>query len=270
MRRVTRRTWISITGATVSAAAFSPLRAQGIELPAASAAGLRRPGGEPYLRDGGPSDTRTRVTRDLILIEGALFTFDELLAAKDWTGAQQRIDSATSEAREKVEPYMRGQGVKPFTPLIAELVRALDRRDLKALSDLRRKLGDKLVEADRAFRKFRVPYHQFALRAAIEALKVGAKGYDAAFDNGVLVQSADYQEGRGVLRAVERALAEIKTDLTRVDAAATARLVAAVAALRPAWPALEPARAPPVATDALLTLVEAVDEAATPFWKALL
>jgi hypothetical protein len=223
-------------------------------------------GGEPYLRDGGPSDSRTRVTRDLILFDGCLRVFDELLAAQAWPEARQRIDDATLDYREKLEPYMKGQSVKPFTPLVESMSRVLLARNGAAARRGREAIQARLVEADRALRKFRLPYHQFGLRGAIEALKVAAKSYASAYAVPDQPETADYQDGRGAFAAVRATVALVADDLRRIDPEAAERVLAGLGGLEPVWPTLAAPPSPPLSPDAVDALVEAIETAAAAFW----
>jgi hypothetical protein len=260
MRRLTRRSWIAVGVAVIGDAVAAEVRSQGTAVPRIGT------GGEPYLRDGGPSDTRTLVTRDLILLDGCLRVFDERVAANDWAGARQRIDDATLEHRESVEPYMKGQGIKPFTPLIEEMIRAIERREARSVRAVRARLQTRHDEADRALRKFRVPFHQFALRGSIEALKVAAKGYAAAYEAGDDPQTTDYLDGRGAFAAVAATIHQIRTELERLDPLAAAKVDAALASLKPVWSATVPPKGPVVPAETVDALVEVLDTAAIPFW----
>jgi hypothetical protein len=264
MRRMTRRTWIGIGVAVAGEATIGAAFAQA---PSGTRAEPRTgTGGEPYLRDGGPSDSRTRITRDLILFDGCLRVFDELVAEKAWIEARQRIDDATLDYREKLEPYMKGQGVKPFTPLVEEAARAVTQRDGAAVKRARDKLQARFNEADRALRKFRLPYHQFGLRGGIEALKVASKSYASAFAMPNQPEPADYQDGRGAFAAATATASLVVNDLRRIDPAATERVFAALDGLKPVWPTLAAPLPPPLLPDAVEALVEAVEIAAKPFW----
>jgi hypothetical protein len=265
MRRMTRRTWISIGVAVASEATASAVFAQ---VPGSASAEPRTgTGGEPYLRDGGPSDSRTRITRDLILFDGCLRVFDELVASRSWSAARQRVDDATLEYRDKLEPYMKGQGVRPFTPLVEEAVRAVAVRDGAAGKRASEKLQARAMEADQVLRKFRRPYHQFGLRGGIEALKVASKSYASAFATPNQPEPADYQDGRGAFMAASASLALVANDLRRIDPNAAERVFAALDRLKPVWPTLAVPSSPPLAPDAVEALVEAVETAATPFWS---
>jgi hypothetical protein len=263
MRRLTRRTWIGVGVGVLGEAALTRLRAQ----PATTAPAAT--GGEPYRRDGGPSDTRVRLTRDLLLMEGHAVVFDALIAAKDWAAARQRVDDATLELRERLEPYMKGQGIKPFAPIVATALAAIDARDPTAARAANSALQSRIAEADRAFSKFRRPDHAFVVRALVEALKVAGKSYDAAVDNGVIAQAADYRDGRGIFVAVERRRAALNADLSRADAAAAARLAASIEPLRRAWPSAAPPATPPLLPADVLAFVEAVEAAAEPLFPKI-
>jgi hypothetical protein len=270
LRIVTRRTWIAagIAFGTASVANHGPA---GGQTAPADQSGVAPPravgqGGEPYRRDGGPSDTRVRVARDLLMLEGHVCIFDELFAAQEWDAARRRIDDATLELREKIEPYMKGQSVKPFTPLIAELLGRLEKHDTAGVRRMRSARQTRIGDAERAFCKYLIPYHQFALRALIESLKVAAKSYDAAVDGDAVVQAADYQDGRGIVVVAERKLAAILFDMRRIDSAAAELIATNLSAMKAAWPSVTPPTRIAVTPLDISNLVEIIDEAATPFW----
>jgi hypothetical protein len=270
MRRITRRTWIGIGVAIAGDATLPAVFAQTAAdnaLNGTSNSPRAATGGEPYLRDGGPSDSRTRITRDLILFDGCLRVFDELVAAKMWTEAHKRIDDATLELREKVEPYMKGQAVKPFTPLVDDMTRVLRTRDGAAVKRARDKLKSRLLEADRVLRKFRLPYHQFALRGSIEALKVASKSYASAYGTPNQPEQADYQDGRGAFAAASATATLVSAELRRIDPIAAERVFAAFESLKPVWPTLIPPSSPPVLLDSVDLLMEAVETAASRYWS---
>ena len=88
--------------------------------PRADAAGeAGKPSGETYLRDGGPSDTRVRLSRDLILLHGYALAADASVAVGDWAAATSHILTSTEELRAKLEPYMKGQAARFAWPRAA-------------------------------------------------------------------------------------------------------------------------------------------------------
>lgn len=258
MRRVTRRTWIGLGAAVMGQATLSHVSAQSTSVP-------RRQGGEPYLQDGGPSDSRVRVTRDLILLEGQINVFTQRFAAGDFSGAVKHLDDVTLDLRERIEPYMQGQGMQNFSTTIIGIVRALQQRDLRMVTAGQKVLAARVGEADRLFRKFMLPFHHFALRAAIEASKVALKSYASAIDDTGVLLLDEYQEGWGVLTVVDQRLERLRADLVRLDAESAKRMFGALADLKSAWPTPQPPRAPVMPAETVAGHVETLEIAAQPF-----
>lgn len=206
--------------------------------PRADAAGeAGKPSGETYLRDGGPSDTRVRLSRDLILLHGYALAADASVTVGDWAAATAHILASTEELRTKLEPYMKGQGVRPFAPEMARLTTAIERKDAALYAQARVDLDAHMARAGAAIKKFQVPYHRFILRAAIEALKAASSAYDAAVSDGRIADAVEYRDSRGFARAAGQAIVSIRGDLDRVDAAAALRIDQQLAALGATWPA---------------------------------
>jgi hypothetical protein len=193
-------------------------------------------GGETYLRDGGPSDTRTRFTRDLILLHGHALIADELVAIGDWSGALAHVTTSTEELRAYLETYMRGQGVAPFSGAVENLTAAIARQDAKAYAAARNAYETHADLAARAMRKFQTPYHRFAVRAAVEALKAASSAYAASLSDGKIADRAEYQDARGFGLVACAAIKGLNTDLSKIDADHTRQIQAACTGLNAAWP----------------------------------
>lgn len=281
MRRVIRKIWLGVGSATLASAPVTHAagvvppypRTEQAAAPHVVLVGKDHPpgtagaqGGETYLRDGGPSDTRVRVLRDLLLIEGHFRIVDELVAAGRFDEAVKRMGEMTLEAREKVEPYMKGQGVKPFTPLVAETQTALSKSNLQAFKAGRKKLDERIVQARAAFKKFQTPHYRFALRGIVETLKAAASSYDASVQGGLIVSASEYQDGRGYVLAAELALSRIETGLTAIDAGALREIKTALIELKRAWPSLAPPTSITMSADGPTVLAARIEELAEPFW----
>ena len=264
--RVTRKIWIGIGAATIAHAGSDRVAAQ----PPLSAASQAAPdallhrvgkdhppgqagatGGETYLRDGGASDTRTRFSRDLMLVQGHALIADELAAVGQWPAARAHLTTSTEELRAYLEPYMRGQGLAPFTAIVEKLSAAAARSDRPSYAAARRDLDGHMAAADTAIRKFQLPQHRFQLRAAIEVLKAASSAYDASVGDGRIADPVEYRDGRGYLLAAEKAIVAIEADLAKTDAAQVRQIKLTLGELKRAWPAT-------VAPSAIVMSVEGV------------
>ena len=92
MAKLTRKVWIGIGAVTIASAplvASAQDRSHSGHQPANSqepgvAGATATEGGEAYLSDGGPKDTRIRFYRDIALMRGHLLVGDQLIAKGLW------------------------------------------------------------------------------------------------------------------------------------------------------------------------------------------
>src|SRR5688572_26100656 len=97
MAKLTRKLWVGIGVATLAGAASGTRdvgaqdhKAHGASVPAqgeGTAAAKPGEGGEAYLTDGGPKDTRIRFFRDIELMRGHLLVGQELIDLELWDEA---------------------------------------------------------------------------------------------------------------------------------------------------------------------------------------
>src|SRR5215475_14404613 len=128
MARLTHKLWVGIgcvviTGAPGGAAAQAGHPAAGT--PAAlQARAMHAPddGGEAYLNDGGPTDTRIRFYRDIELMRGHLLVGGQLIGMELWDEALPHFLHPTEELYGLIEKYIKLHNITPFE------------RDLKALA----------------------------------------------------------------------------------------------------------------------------------------
>jgi hypothetical protein len=222
-------------------------------------------GGETYLRDGGPSDTRTRFARDLILLRGHALIADELVAVGDWSAALAHVKTSTEELRAYLETYMRGQGVAPFSAAVDKLTAAIDQKDAKAYAAARNTYDMHADLAAHAVRKFQTPYHRFAVRAAVEALKAASSAYAASLSDGKINDTAEYQDARGFGLAASAALELLNTDLLKIDPDRTRQIQAACSQLNAAWPTTAAPAAIILSPEDVAALISRIEDLALVF-----
>ncbi len=244
MRQINRRIWTGIGAATlVSAASALPAvgdspKTSGKGEPASAASPGR--GGETYLSDGGPSDTRVRYIRDLTLFVGQVIIAHELVTSGQWDDALSHLIEQTADVRDAMLPYLQRHGLTPFAADLAALADAIEARDADAFGRARVILDTKLQAASALVKRFSTPHHRFALRGLVETAKAASSAYEAALDADSVSNFAEYREGRGYVAAARLQLAEIHSELAAVDQTKARMIAAEFEALASAWPTLKP------------------------------
>src|SRR5215510_3062224 len=132
MGKLTRKLWVGIGAATIVGSGFAgagaaqdhkghaSARATDAEHGAASS--TPADGGEAYLRDGGPRDTRIRFYRDIELVRGHLLIGQQLIELGLWDEALPHFLHPTEELYGAMEKYIKLHEMPPF------------RRELQALA----------------------------------------------------------------------------------------------------------------------------------------
>jgi hypothetical protein len=280
MTRV-RKIWIGVgvgvaaVGPALGAAAFSPPLVRNdkhvIAAQHAPKDHSRSPngavGGETYLRDGGISDTRTRFSRDMILLHGHALIADEAVKAGDWSTALAHLTTSSEELRSKVEPYMRGQGVASFAAVVAALTKAIEAKDRRKYVDARRAYDAHAERASLAIKKFQTPFLRFQVRAIVEALKVASGAYDAAVKGRSVSDAAEYRDSRGFLLAAERALLAIEPDLAKAEPLHLRDIKKHLIELKTAWPTYTPPKVIIMNADGVALLVSKIEDDAAVYWQ---
>ena len=108
MAKLTRKLWVGIGAATIAGAAVtgnvsaqhgSHKQDAGPQSPAPDGPATKNPaeGGEAYLTDGGPKDTRIRFYRDIELMRGHLLVGRQLIELELWDEALPHFLHPTEE-----------------------------------------------------------------------------------------------------------------------------------------------------------------------------
>jgi hypothetical protein len=278
-KMLTRKIWINVGVAIVApAAAAAPMSIshveQGRNRILLQRIGKDHPmgqtrvvGGETYLRDGGISDTRTRFSRDMLLLQGHGLIADEAVASGDWTTALMHLTTSTEDLRKKLEPYMKGQGIASFSRIVADLTTAVGSKDMTAYLAARRAFQDHEKRASLAIRKFQDPYVKFQMRAAVETLKAASSAYDAAVSEQHISDPSEYRDSRGFILAAERAIHALHGELAKVDVNRLQEIDAALTELRTAWPTPSIPTTIALSVDGVAVLVSRIEELAEVFWQ---
>src|SRR5215510_15864504 len=189
MAKLSRKLWIGIGLVSIASAPLSeatPAEGPGHkgqhpprkEQPATAATASE--GGEAYLTDGGPKDTRIRFYRDIALIRGHLLVGDQLIAKELWDEALPHFLHPTEELYALIEKYIKLHGIRPFSRELQALAQAVKAKR-KGAYEQALKVADQRLEAALAVaRKFMTPLLGFTAKSAAEVLKVALGEYESS------------------------------------------------------------------------------------------
>lgn len=269
MAKLTRKLWIGIGAATlVTTGLGTPAGAQHsghAASPQPDAAAKSLPpiqagqGGEAYLSDGGPADTRIRLLRDLGLIHGHLLVGNELVGAGRWDEALPHFLHPTEEIYDKIERYLTLHRVAAFDGQLKALAQTVRAQRAGAYQQAMKVVNERLEATFEAFRKYMQPLPRIKLLAAVELLKAAAAEYQSAIEGGVFVKPVEYQDSRGFVFHAEAMIDSVSRDLAKKDTQALAQIRADLAGLKAAWPAPMPPPSPVIAPQDVSAAVAAIE-----------
>jgi hypothetical protein len=265
MARLTHKLWVGIGCVVITAAPSGGAAAQAghpaVGAPAAVQAGaIHAPGdgGEAYLNDGGPTDTRIRFFRDIELMRGHLLVGGQLIADGLWEEALPHFLHPTEELYGRLEKHIALHGIRPFRRELLALAQAVKARRTgayeQALAAVEARLGAALDVA----RRFMNPLHVFAARSAVEVLRGAAAEYHSALEGGRFVRPVEYQDARGFVWRATAMFEENAAALATGNRGALTRIRATLATLKTAWPAAMPPAQPVLGAEEVARLVEDV------------
>lgn len=276
MTKLTRKLWIGLGAVSIAAVPLSELaRAQdnshGGHQPAKSqapsaASSNAAEGGEAYLRDGGPKDTRIRFYRDIALMRGHLLVGDQLIEKGLWDEALPHFLHPTEELYALLEKYIKLHKITPFNRDLASLAQAVKAKRKGAYDQRLKVVEQRLTGAlDTAKHFMTPPLRAFTVRAAIEALRSAQSEYDEAIEDGRFTKPVEYQDSRGFVLQSERMLEAIAHELAGIDADGLSKLRADFARLKAAWPDVLPPPAPLLAPAEISALIAEIERDAKRF-----
>jgi hypothetical protein len=271
MAKLTRKVWVgigvaTITGASVTATVVAqgpghshqakptPSAQQG---PAGEGAGGE--GGEAYLTDGGPKDTRIRFYRDVELMRGHLLVGQQLIELELWDEALPHFLHPTEELYGLMEKYIKLHRIQPFSRDLQALAQAVKAKRKGAYEQALKVVDRKLDAALRVAKKFMTPTRNFTARSAVEVLRAAQSEYASSMEDGKFVKPVEYQDSRGFVWQAERMFEDSASDLARVDKDAFAKIRVALAKLKTAWPAPMPPDKPVLDAGQIAALVSDVE-----------
>ncbi len=269
MTKLTRKVWVGIGAATIAGASTlgSAVAQHGGHKadPAGKAptdeAATKDPaqGGEAYLTDGGPRDSRIRFYRDLSLIRGHIRIGTQLIELGLWDEALPHFLHPTEELYSGMEKYIKGHNIRPFKLELGVLAQAVKAKRKGAYDQAQKVVDQRITGAlDRA-RKFMTPVLGFTAKTAAEVLKVALSEYESSIEGGKFVKPVEYQDSRGFLQEAEWMLDGSAAELRKADADAFAKVEAALKQLKTAWPKPMPPETPLMEVGTMSALVSEIE-----------
>lgn len=268
MAKLTRRLWVgigaaSLVGIPVQATAVAQEPAhKGHHQPAAkgdSPSETAAAGGEAYLTDGGPRDTRIRFYRDIELMRGHLLIGGELVELGLWDEAMPHFLHPTEELYGLLEKYLEPHGIPPFRRDLLALAQTVKAKRkgayLRSLEVVQRRLDAAMLTA----RKFMTPPYRFTVKSAVEVLRVAQAEYEASIEDGKFKLPVEYQDSRGFVWRAERMIESVAGTLGKLDAQGLQRVRSDFAQLKAAWPAPMPPAAPVMEPGRMSALISSIE-----------
>jgi hypothetical protein len=216
-------------------------------------------GGEAYLTDGGPRDTRIRFYRDIELMRGHILVGTELIELGLWDEALPHFLHPIEELYSSVEKYIKLHKMRPFRRELQALAQAVKARRKGAYEQALKVVDQRLAATLEAAKKFMTPVRSFTVRSAIEVLRTAQSEYEGSMEDGKFVKPVEYQDSRGFVWEAERILEANAAELAKIDADALAKIRAAFARLKAAWPAPMPPPAPVLKTGEITALISDIE-----------
>jgi hypothetical protein len=275
MAKLSRKLWISIGAVGIASAPLPPLAAaqearhkahQPAKSPVPQAASTNATeGGEAYLTDGGPKDTRVRFYRDIALMRGHLLVGNELIAKDLWDEALPHFLHPTEELYALLEKYIKLHHITPFDRDLKALAQTVKAKRKGAYAERLRIVEGRLGAALETAKRFMTPPRTFTVRSAVAVLHTAQSEYEAAIEDGKFTKPVEYQDSRGFVWQSERMLDAIANELKGIDAAALAQIRADFARLKAAWPEPLPPAAPLLAPGEISALIADIERNAARF-----
>ena len=257
MAKLTRKLWVGIGAATIAGASLASgavaqapahkgHKAEPTTPGKGTATATPQQGGEAYLTDGGPKDTRIRFYRDVELMRGHILIGGQLIELGAWDEALPHFLHPTEELYGLMEKYIKMHNITPFRRELQALEQAVKAKRKGAYEQALKVVQQRLDGALAVVKKFMAPSppRTFTVRSAVEVLRVAQAEYESSMEDGKFTKPVEYQDSRGFVWQAERMIEGIAPELEKIDAAALAKVRAAFAKLKAGWPAPMPPAAP--------------------------
>jgi hypothetical protein len=270
MAKLTRKLWVGIGVVTIAGAApMTPdiaawgqdHKAHGAPPPAQKdgANPSSGEGGEAYLTDGGPSDTRIRFFRDIELTRGHLLVGQQLIDMDLWDEALPHFLHPTEELYGKMEKYIRLHNMQPFGRELQALAQTVKAKRKGAYEQALKPVQQRLDAALSTAKRFMRPEQSFAVQSAIEVLRAAQSEYGESMENGAFVKPVEYQDSRGFVWRAERMIEEAAAGPRPLDAESLAKVRESFGRLKAAWPAPLPPPKPVLDVGEVSALISQIE-----------
>jgi hypothetical protein len=284
MAKLTRKLWVGIGVATLAGAAALPERIAGAQVPdqdmqhkshGAPAAADKAPdkgagkdtaepkrgeGGEAYLTDGGPKDTRIRFYRDIELMRGHLLVGQQLIDLDLWDEALPHFLHPSEELYGLMERYIKLHSMQPFARELQALAQTVKAKRKGAYAQALKPVEQRLEAALAVAKSFMRPAQKFAIQSAVEVLRTAQSEYEAAMENGVFVKPVEYQDSRGFVWRAEQVIeAAAGVQPRPIAAELRAKVRTAFAKLKAAWPSPLPPPRPVLEVGQISALISEIE-----------
>lgn len=225
-------------------------------------------GGEAYLTDGGPKDTRIRIYRDLALMRGHLIVGRELVGKGLWDEALPHFLHPTEELYGAMERYIKLHKVPPFGRQLQVLAQAVKAKNKAAYEQAAKVVEQRIAVALDAFSKFMTgqPLSSYTARTLAEVAKIAQSEYEAAIENGRFTKPVEYQDSRGFMAHTAELIERHAADFAKIDSSALDVMRSRLADVRSAWPDPVPPEKPVLEPAELAAKMEAFIKATERFY----
>ena len=217
-------------------------------------------GGEAYLTDGGPKDTRIRFYRDIELMRGHLLVGQQLIELDLWDEALPHFLHPSEELYGLMEKYIKLHRMQPFKRELQALAQTVKAKRKGAHEQALKVVEQRLDAALGVAKRFMTPgaqlHHQVGDRGAADrAVRVRGLHGGRRF-----VKPVEYQDSRGFVWQAERMIeAAAAPDRSRSMPPPLAKVRAAFATLKTAWPAPMPPPKPILDAGQISALISEIE-----------
>jgi hypothetical protein len=285
MAKLTRKLWVGIGVASLAGAASLPRhiaaqdrdhKAHGAPSaaqkeganPKAADPNSSGEGGEAYLTDGGPKDTRIRFYRDIELTRGHLLVGQQLIDLDLWDEALPHFLHPSEELYGLMEKYIKLHNMQPFGRELQVLAQTVKAKRRGAYEQALKPVHQRIEAALKVAKGFMRPERKFAIQSAVEVLRSAQSEYEGAMENGSFTKPVEYQDSRGFVWRAELVIEETaKAGPQPLDAASLAKVRAAFARLKAAWPAPLPPEKPLLEVGQVSALISEIELYTSPITR---
>ena len=269
MAKLTRKIWVgigaaSLVGASVAghvAAQDASHKAHGQPPPGQKGPADTKSGegGEAYLTDGGPHDTRIRFYRDVELMRGHLLVGGQLIELNLWDEALPHFLHPTEELYGLLEKYIKLHRIQPFSRELQALAQTVKAKRKGAYEQALKVVDQRLDGALAVAKRFMTPVRTFTVKSAVEMLRVAQSEYETSMEDGTFVKPVEYQDSRGFVWQAERMIEAAAPELARIDAQSLAKVRESLTRLKAAWPAPMPPERPVLEVGQISAIISEIE-----------